>query len=678
VARDRPGDQEAVRVLTATSATVVGTLRVRAGKEGRQSTAVQLGTRLASVRLTTNRLGPPGVLVVRRVDDPMPRVLRAHGPGPEEAAWERAVRGVLDQMVAAAARPAVGPVPPTAPAVVFADWAEVLACLASDWLAGDLPTRWWWHHLVGPGQPPDDPVRAWLRAPLCVPAALDLLAGRGEVVTFARRLPPPAAAAVATAVAGAFDVAERRPAATPETRPQAARRPGGTVAPGHHAPPGTLPWESRVPEAEAEGLSAEQRLLLGLGLVIRRAPRVTREPGFWLAAHAWAARLPAKVATRPAPDTAFHAGIGGRGRDRARPTRTRRAPSGSRPAPAGTGAGREPGRLPAVMGRVAVVTRGGRRARDRVDAGRGRSGDPAPGIAAAVEEQAARAGGDGRRRPTRPMHGQPISVMAPAVSSGTASRHREQDAATVPRPEGVVDTRLGGLFYLINLGQGLGLYGDFTTPASPGIDLDLWDFVTLLGRRLLGRPVPSDPVWELLAGLAGRAASQPPGPGFAPPGAWRVPADWLGPFDPAGEWRWSAAGGRLRLQHPAGFAVLDVPPDDRAAPDQLREELQPLGVPAGVPLRRRSLPPLPARPLHRWVALLGAYATARLSRALDHPAGRVGEVLLRHRARVFVTHVHVDVALSLAELPIEIRLAGLDRDPGWVPAAGRVVAFRFD
>ena len=36
------------------------------------------------------------------------------------------------------------------------------------------------------------------------------------------------------------------------------------------------------------------------------------------------------------------------------------------------------------------------------------------------------------------------------------------------------------------------------------------------------------------------------------------------------------------------------------------------------------------------------------------------------------------VRLPLAELPIAIRLAGLDRDPGWIPAAGRSVAFHFE
>jgi hypothetical protein len=43
-----------------------------------------------------------------------------------------------------------------------------------------------------------------------------------------------------------------------------------------------------------------------------------------------------------------------------------------------------------------------------------------------------------------------------------------------------------------------------------------------------------------------------------------------------------------------------------------------------------------------------------------------------------VTPTRVDVLMKLNELPIAIRLAGLDRDPGWVPAAGRFVAFRFE
>jgi len=52
--------------------------------------------------------------------------------------------------------------------------------------------------------------------------------------------------------------------------------------------------------------------------------------------------------------------------------------------------------------------------------------------------------------------------------------------------------------------------------------------------------------------------------------------------------------------------------------------------------------------------------------------------LIARAGRVTTTPVHLDVWFSLASHPIEIRRAGLDRDPGWMPAAGRHVAFHFD
>jgi hypothetical protein len=52
--------------------------------------------------------------------------------------------------------------------------------------------------------------------------------------------------------------------------------------------------------------------------------------------------------------------------------------------------------------------------------------------------------------------------------------------------------------------------------------------------------------------------------------------------------------------------------------------------------------------------------------------------LLRKQARVTQTATHIDVYFSLQAHPIEIRIAGLDRNPGWIPAAGRYVTFYFD
>jgi hypothetical protein len=173
--------------------------------------------------------------------------------------------------------------------------------------------------------------------------------------------------------------------------------------------------------------------------------------------------------------------------------------------------------------------------------------------------------------------------------------------ASAPPVEEHLITEYGGVFYLINLALFLGLYGDFTCPAHPGLELPIWDFLALLGERLAGEALRADPVWELLARLAGRGPDESPGHDFAPPG------------------------------------------------------------------------------IERWLDELMPHVRARLCLALGlADADGLAGLLLAHRARVTVTATHLDVTFGLAELPLAIRLAGLDRDPGWVPAAGRFIAFHFE
>jgi hypothetical protein len=229
-------------------------------------------------------------------------------------------------------------------------------------------------------------------------------------------------------------------------------------------------------------------------------------------------------------------------------------------------------------------------------------------------------------------------------------------------PRRIVATELGGLFFLVNVALELGLIADFSTPAEPGLGLDPWDLVALAGRELLDAP---DPVWALLADLAGREERTPPGRGFDP-GDWRVPPDWLLPWPDAGEWAWSAARGRLRVRHPAGFVVIDVRGGD------LKVELDRYG---GPPARRTRVAAVSGRLAVRWARRFAAYLRARLALALGDESPE--PLLLRRPARAHVTPAHLDVEFSLAEHPVEIRLAGLDRDPGWIPAAGRFLAFHF-
>jgi hypothetical protein len=257
-------------------------------------------------------------------------------------------------------------------------------------------------------------------------------------------------------------------------------------------------------------------------------------------------------------------------------------------------------------------------------------------------------------------------------------------AAPVPRAVvgtgvEVIDTRYAGAFYLLNVALALELYGDFTRPMHRGLDLSIWDFVGLVGRGLLADAgVDGDPVWPLLARLAGHEPDDAPAAGFDPPDGWRLPRAWLDAFPGRTRWRWTVTGDRLRVWHPARFPVLDVArtPDPPAM--QVALELEPYGAEALAWLGHRPQPIARGDPVARWLAGLVPYVRARLARALGSSRSAVGALVGRAPGRVRATLTHVDVRLALADLPIEVRLAGLDRDPGWIPAAGRTVSFRFE
>jgi hypothetical protein len=277
------------------------------------------------------------------------------------------------------------------------------------------------------------------------------------------------------------------------------------------------------------------------------------------------------------------------------------------------------------------------------------------------------------------------SLLRPVREETPAGRPSlsRPEALSVPVPAGLsttVETRLGGIFYLINLALFLDLYGDFTMPARLGLALSPWDFLTLLGERLVGPALRRDPVWTLLAALAGREAGAAPGADFVPPAAWRVPPDWLRPFAPGRIWQWAAQDGRLCVTHPARFTILDLPLAGRDPRRLARRETRAYAPSTAFRLRRGSGPPrLPGSDWERWLTHLSAYVRARLVRALG-PTGRAGpgRLLCHQRARVVTTDTHLDVIFRLDELAIAVRLAGLDRNPGWVPAAGRYITFYFE
>ena len=277
-----------------------------------------------------------------------------------------------------------------------------------------------------------------------------------------------------------------------------------------------------------------------------------------------------------------------------------------------------------------------------------------------------------------PKGAHPADPWAPETLAEDSRRTHElsTEDALAPRPP--VATEYGGALYLLNLALALELYGDFTSPARPGIALPVWDFVEIVGRGLVGRKFDEDPLSPLLAALAGRSQREAPGRGFRPDNEWRLPSSWCVPFPERAGWTWSASRGRLAIRHPAGFLVADVATAGAGgAPAALERELARFGWPEASQHRWR-IGRSRGSPVRRWSRRLLPYIRARLVRALGVAAEDVGSLVCAHAARIFVTPSHLDVCFALATLPIQIRLAGLDRDPGWIPAASRVIAFHYE
>jgi hypothetical protein len=237
-----------------------------------------------------------------------------------------------------------------------------------------------------------------------------------------------------------------------------------------------------------------------------------------------------------------------------------------------------------------------------------------------------------------------------------------------------IDTEFGGVFYLINLGIFLELYSDFTAPKGRSLTLSIFDFVALIGERLTQRQIKDDPVWELLAQLGGRTKLDPPGEGFEPPDEWRLPAHWLEAFPDECRLEWMTKGERLRVKHPAGFLLLDIPLSDSPA-KQLKREMMVYNANKWQ-LSHGSFRLSPGgSSLEQWLDWIVPYVRARLRRALG--TADPAQLVCAQRASILSTDVQLEIFFDLSEHPLEIRLAGLDRDPGWVPAAGRFVRFHY-
>ena len=620
---------------------------------------LRLSSLLTSASLQPAAMPPQAVLVVRHMDDPLPGRI---APGLKAAAstsfaWERAAQNRLGELYARAARPARGAVPWGAEAVLFADYSELLACLASE--ASRLAASgWWWQSIRRrfPLRLPGSWAGVWEQHPRYVPAALERLVEYGQAAAVLERIAPVQAWRLLRVMAEAFSLfwpaiqesytaiiripPEPRPrlpdagaasslrglgpppspqtdsdTSKPETAPDGASSwQSGWGTTGHTASP--APWEPYIPlETLPRALGIERTALLGVAMLLRRAPQAAFSSAFVPRFTAW---LAAEVHATGREDEYDN---------------------------------RRPGlHSPEVVTPPASTTA----AQSSVHA---RPSGPAAGQAG----QAAHSGGESAEALSEPVPGPVTASRAgPPAAPDPAERRTELS--------GGVLTRSGGIFFLVHLLRQADLLREFDT------GLGGWAIVELLARCLL-RPrflsLADDPIWDALAELDGREPDVPAGAGFQPQPAYAAPESWLRRLPPAlGLVRFRPRG--LEIWRPEGFLLLD---SSRA--DLSYEGCQPLTRHARSAFRgRTSADPagVTASPeLRRFLRFVLAYARWRIGSTL--PDGWP-HALLR-KARLYLTPTHLDLVMNMNQVSVPVRIAGLDTDPGWVPELGHVIRFHY-
>lgn len=642
---------------------------------------------LEAVPTTPGHLPSTALLVVRRLRFGGKRA----GIARERAtdAWRRTVAAEINRVTRSATRPADGVIPPDCAAVWFADSVELLTCLSND-LAKPSSLPWWWAVLAGRGgRPLEWLTDAFDRVPQAVPVAMESLARAGLAPRLLSMLGDGAAGRILDSVLRAYDLS---PSVAREEQLRRGLEPSDAGLGGSLGRPdmGFAGVQSQaaavrqvadlesllamhVPEILTCCLPPQSRLLLAVSLALARAH--TEFCRRWFAVSAireqagasWKRGYEFVEIGLPTPPSD---GRNGRSADRRRREGV------------------------AVVDAPTTFS-------SRHDLASHRSGTTSlppnahdEGMSTeqrwAIDPGPVGSTGDvlDDTQPRRPIPSQPRVATQTQTPSLTRESIRERGSAANQLASGLlpkagddpIDTAFGGLFYAINVALRLGLYGDFTAPRQPGLPFSLFDVLGMIAVSVLGEELRRDPLWAALGSLAGYPAADEWDPCSDVPDAWFVPDHALTALDQgSGVWRWQTAKHRLQVLHPAGFLAADVPWPGRASTADARRLVERFHQLGSIGSLRRSTRLMPECSGNAWLGGLTSLFRAFVAAAIHSPGNPDALLyLVRRKASVHLTPTRLDIHFSLDEHPIEIRIAGLDRDPGWIPAAGRTIAFHYD
>lgn len=675
--------------------TTVGhlTVRYKGPPDDINRTALRLRMEhlLGTVDLRPAGLPSGAILVVRKLEEPAPLSTPALLQ-PSQSAWAERLRNQIATLYSAAARPALSPHTVNTTSVLFADAGELLACLTRAMLSGQALHQWYWQQLLRsvPGysqgllHSSSTLAALWCEHATFLPVALASLStaeARAGVALFSSS----ELSKVTHSLHADFDLPSKvLTVQMPDTSmsesspdPSFATEQSGQAAI-------TPPWQQWLPVTIHSALKPQAHYLLGLGLALYYAPAFARSTTFANQAASW---LRAELSARQAGRNDVNSQLAPERVDIELTTQTT-SPQSLELATQQAGTDRAMSQAKQEKASTRFPTH--QPSWQRVESTAGDAGSEGVDSEAPLDASA-------------PQYLQ-FPENAFSISAPTGG-----DARTPPSPQEVFmseaqplpldgsPTELGGILYLVHVLTWLNLPGAWSGEGTLAKHLSGWAIVEAVARGLLGvldGRFIDDPIWNIFALLDGREPGTPAGAGLPQQTSFRLPVQWLHRYGLA-EPTWLAVRHEahvLLFDKTAGYLVCDVPLLERS-PDEViateiaaykeqgmtadwyfGESLPPASLDAGLStfLSENTI---------WWLERVLGFVRYLLARVLGESApgtNNLAEIMLCKHGQLSAGRTHIDLHMSLEQISIAIRRAGLDRDPGWIPDLGRIVLFHFD
>lgn len=655
-----------------------------------------LATRLYFERLFTSvNFHPPGIsqktiVCIKKLNAPTLKKTRSDFV----FEWETVVRNEIEKLFRRAFYPISEAVPEQAESIVFADNAELLACLASDWCNGILAERWWWRGLFPNLYLAQTVAKIWIESAEFAPSAFRILSKMGQIIRFIKKLQPNETNDLLREIVRVFGLKKLEAALFEpfekkekfeflELKKSIEKQKLKFGADWAIFSKTFSIWRNQIPEMRTFDLSFEQQNLLGIGLLISRLPKIVRSSEF--------ARQIKIVRLKNEFDKTVEGVKIDEKLEKKIPQRKKIKPSNttSKIFQNDIEEHQKPPESSDLKTQV-IIDENDKKERkfDKKLESKVKKISDLPekpttefGTVKEIKESTRKI----RFEDEQSSENLELfekkkneKVEKPTIQTDSKKELEKILEDFETESESNIETRYGGVFYFLNLALFLQLYGDFTETLETEIELNIWEFVALLGFEFLGEKVKNDPIWDFLKSLAGHENDEEFGLGFNPADEWRIPQEWLETFQADRKWFWKKLENRLIIRHPKEFCIVDVKIADDAH-NQLTQELACYEKSFDEVAEADSIKAfenLP--PLEKWVKNLSEFVKSRLRQALNLKTSKeINKVLFERKAQISLMATHLEITFGLADLPFEVRLSGIDRNPGWIPAAGKFVYFHF-